>query len=708
VDEWGKPVIVKNTDGQPTTPSAVYIDPPYYVVGEVALQSTLTEPEKTVQFVKRFMGLKDYRVQVDGKTYSPEFISSIILRKVVQEAEAQLGEPVDAAVITVPAYFTEAQRQATYEAGQLAGLNVLRIINEPTAAALSYGIAQRQSKRAQQAGAPNKAELAGHPLMPQPVTTSPLLEEIREAVPPRPAPPTAEPITPSAPQGSDPNAIPCPPGYREMNYRGRRMFMPLNGGSPVPASAFAQAVPPPAPAATPPPSKTPAAAPVCPPGYREMNYRGRRMFVPVNGGAPVPASAFQTATPEVPAAIVESPVIVESAAATTPFDSYAANGASNGHGSTNGNSAHFNGASQSTSYGGSLSAEPPQYVLVYDLGGGTFDVTIMSVSDDELKVVAVGGDPHLGGKDWDDRIMNFIEEEFKAKYGVQLEADPSLEAELRLKAEGAKRQLTGRPMVPITFKARVREIDPGGGCIDSLLPVRIDLSREKFETLTADLLSQTALLLENVLNQAALRWDEIDNILCVGGSSRMPMVRNLITKMAGRQPLLHDPDECVAKGAALQAAMLANQSQVADDLKVSHVLAHSLGVATTKNGRTVIERIVPSLTPLPCMQVRDGYTTTMDNQSSTQVMIFEGESDDPNSYPTGPISTFTLDTTPQRPAGQANIRVEFRCDENGRIIVLARDQDTGKESRVLIALGNARSDEEMQNEATLLSEALVS
>src|SRR4028118_1877183 len=285
VDEYGKPVVLKNTDGQTTTPSAVFFDPPNYVVGEVALQSTLTDPDKVVQFVKRFMGVKEHRIHVAGESYSPEFVSSLILRKVVQEAQDELGEPVTQAVITVPAYFTESQRHATYEAGQLAGLQVLRIINEPTAAALSYGISRRGKRR---------------------------------------------------------------------------------------------------------------------------------------------------------------------------------------------------------------------NILVYDLGGGTFDVTILAIDNDSLNVVAVGGDPHLGGKDFDDRLMNYIEDELRDKFGYELEPDPSLEAELRLKAEAAKRQLTGRPSVPITFKAK-RSIATGSGSMDTFIPVRVELSREEFGKRTADLLSRTELLLDNVM-----------------------------------------------------------------------------------------------------------------------------------------------------------------------------------------------------------------
>jgi molecular chaperone DnaK len=482
-------MVIKNTDGQTTTPSAVFVDPPNYVVGEVALQSTMTDPGRVVQFVKRFMGTPGYRLQLGTQSFSPEFISSIILRKVVQEAEDALGERVTQAVVTVPAYFTEAQRQATYEAGALAGLNVLRIINEPTAAALSYGISRR----------------------------------------------------------------------------------------------------------------------------------GR-----------------------------------------------------------------------------------PRNILVYDLGGGTFDVTILAIDNDSLNVISIGGDPHLGGKDWDDRIMNFIEDELREKFGYELEPDPGLEAELRLKGEAAKRQLTGRPTVPITFKAK-RNL----GNMDTYIPVRVELSREKFEEITADLLSRTEMLLENVLNAANFTWDDISEALCVGGSSRMPMVREMLTRLSGRRPLLHDPDECVAKGAALQAALLTKDETV-EEVNVGHVLAHSLGVATVKSGRTVIDHIIPSLTPLPCSQTRGGYTTTMDNQEKVQVRIYEGEATDPDAFPNGPIGIFNLDTTPPRPAGQPNISVEFRCDENGRIIAVARDSDTGRESRVLISLAGERNDNEVEEEAYLLSQAIIS
>ncbi|HEX9998661.1 MAG TPA: Hsp70 family protein [Abditibacterium sp.] len=492
IDEYGKPVVIKTLDGRTTMPSAIYVDAPNFIVGEVALQSTVNDPERVVQFVKRFMGRSDHRIYVDGESYSPEFFSSIILRKLVQEAEIALGESIEEVVITVPAYFNETQRSATLEAGQLAGLKVLRLIAEPTAAALSYGLANLLHKR---------------------------------------------------------------------------------------------------------------------------------------------------------------------------------------------------------------------NILVYDLGGGTFDVTILEIDQDSLRVLAVGGDPYLGGKDFDDRIMNFVDERL-AHLGEEIIKDATLEAELRLKAEVAKIHLTSRTSAPIAFKAR--KANPTSA-LDALLPVRVDFTREELESCTADLLARTEMLTENVLLQAGLEWDDIEEVLCVGGSSRMPMVREMLLRATGRKPLLYEPDECVAKGAAIQARLMQTSEQSGDAMpavNVGHVLSHSLGVATAINDEILIDRIVPALTPLPCTEVRRGYTTVVDNQGTVKILIYEGESREMQAY-MEPIGSFELDTTPLRAAGQPQIQVEFRCDENGRIVAFARDEDTGRESRSMITLSGERSAVESSREYELLARAVV-
>jgi molecular chaperone DnaK len=492
VDEYGKPVILKNADGQITTPSAVFVDPPNFVVGETALQSTITDPDKVAQFVKRHIGQAHFKVVASGHEYSPELISAVILKKIVQDAEAETGEPISQAVITVPAYFTEAQRHATLEAGRMAGLEVLRIINEPTAAALSYGISRR----------------------------------------------------------------------------GR---------------------------------------------YRT--------------------------------------------------------------------------------------------ILVYDLGGGTFDVTILRVEDTEMNVLSVGGDHHLGGKDFDDRIIGYVEQEVEKRYGVSISGDRELQSELRLKAEAAKRQLSGRQMVPITLKAPVRNED--GTVTGRTIPAKVEVTREAFYEITRDLLDRSEMLLESVLTRAGLEWDDIDDVLSVGGSSRMPMVSEMLERITGKKPLLHDPDECVAKGAALQAALLSENSAV-PRVEVGHVLSHSLGVAVMEEGKPVIDHIVPSLTRLPTVQTREGYTTSQDNQTTVQVRVYEGESKDLESYGKGPIGVFNIDTTPARPKGRPQLTLEFRCDENGRITAVGRDRDSGRESSLTIALSGLRSEAEQSEEARILAQSIIS
>lgn len=492
VDEFGKPVVLKNADGQITTPSAVFFDHPNYVVGETAIQSTISEPARVVQFIKRFMGQTGYRVPIEGRDYSPEFISALILRKIVRDAAETLGEDIDRAVITVPAYFTETQRNATIEAAQLAGLKVARIINEPTAAALSYGIARRGANR---------------------------------------------------------------------------------------------------------------------------------------------------------------------------------------------------------------------NILVYDLGGGTFDVTILSIGEKDLNVLSIGGDHRLGGKDFDDRIMNFIEEQVKAQHGVDISNDVELSAELRIKAGNAKRQLSGRTAVPIPLK--IPAPNSAAGVHGPTVPAKVELTRGQFQEITADLLLRTELLLDSVLSRAELTWNDIDEVLCVGGSSRMPMVMEMLERVSGKKPQLHDPDECVAKGAALQAALIDLDEQV-PRVNVGHVLAHSLGVAVMSGGKPVIDHIIPSLTPLPCTQVRHGYTTSMDNQTIVQIRVYEGESTDPESYGKGPIGVFNLDTSPPRPKGQPCISVAFKCDEDGRIMAAARDSDTGRDSRFTIALTGSRSAVETTQEEHWMGEAIIS
>ena len=488
--EGSVPVVIKNSAGSVTTESMIFCDPPHFAVGDVAVNSLATDPDRVAQFTKRSIG-KSTLLRIGGREYSAEFFASIILKKVVRDACDALGEEADGVVITVPAYFGEAQRQATFAAARLAGLKVLRLINEPTAAALAYGITHR---------------------------------------------------------------------------------------------------------------------------------------------------------------------------------------------------------------------DEPGYVLVYDLGGGTFDVTILEITSDALAVIAIGGDPNLGGKDLDDALMRKLKREIKERVEGEPLWDAASEADLWQRTEALKKQLSSRSSATFAYKVCVQTEDGERG-----VPVRFEMTREKFEQIIAPLLVRTEIILTQVIAQSGLHPDKIRHILCVGGSSRIPLVRDMLERLFGRRPLLHEPDECVAKGAAIQAAMLGeNATAEIKKTRVSHVLPRSLGVAAVRDGKAIVDQVLPGLTPLPCMQVRHGYTTSVDYQNAVQVPIYEGDSSDIGSYGSGPIGSLRLEINPPRRRGQPNISVRFQCDENGLIIAEARDLDTGRESRTTIVMGDPRHDVLLAGEAMLLSQSVIS
>ena len=334
-------------------------------------------------------------------------------------------------------------------------------------------------------------------------------------------------------------------------------------------------------------------------------------------------------------------------------------------------------------------------------------MTILTIDNDSLNVIAVGGDPHLGGKDFDDRIMNFIEDELKEKYGFEMESDASLEAELRLKAEAAKRQLTARNAVPITLKVK-RSMATGSGTMDTFIPVRIELTREIFEQTTADLLTRTEMLLDSVMEQGGLTWNDISETLCVGGSSRMPMVREMLTRLSGRRPLLHDPDECVAKGAALQAALIAKDDTVAESERRSCAGAfagcrdrerwahhrrtrHSIvdAAALLAKSRRLHHDVRPA---------KHGADSHLRRRKHRSGGVFQRAN---RRFQSGRDAA-----APKRPA--EDFSRGFAATKNGRIMALARDRDTGKESRSFIALDSARNKDEIESEELMLSSAVIS
>ncbi|MFJ5846223.1 Hsp70 family protein [Streptomyces sp. NPDC092903] len=491
-DRAGRPSIVRNREGENITPSVVMFQGDTVVVGSQAKRSAATAPDHVVQFVKRYMGEPHpvYHAE-DGTPYRPEEISALLLKRLKEDAELMLGESVEQAVITVPAYFDDARRKATQDAGRLAGLDVLRIVNEPTAAALAYGVAQ------------------------------------------------------SLPQEADGGAEPAP----------------------------------------------------------EIGT-----------------------------------------------------------------------------------------VLVYDLGGGTFDVTVMDVADGDYEVVATDGDRNLGGFDWDGALMNYLNGAFMASGGTDLNEDSALQAELRDKAEIAKRTLSNTLQSVVILSAGGRH-------------EQIRVTREKFEELTADLLDRTRVITEGVLSEAGLTWAGIDRILLVGGSTRMPMVPELITRLSGKDP---EPginqDEVVALGAALIALDAAVRQETAQERRkyvgsgasvesapgdglarltkgrvksVKDVTSQSLGMVALRDHTIPDDEhnavIIPHNTTVPAKKT-DTFFTVSEQQEKLRVQVTEGNDDDLDYVKI--VGESVLDI-PRYPLG-APFEVTYSYDVDGIIHVEVRDGTTHK------------------------------
>lgn len=449
VNDHGKPEILVNREGERITPSVVLFDDESPLVGSIAKRSAVASPLNVVQFVKRQMGDPTWKFRTEsGDSYTPEEISALILKRLKEDAEALLGETVQDAVITVPAYFDDAQRKATQDAGKIAGLNVLRIINEPTAAALAYGI-EKSTK--------------------------------------------------------------------------------------------------------------------------------------------------------------------------------------------------------------------DETVLVYDLGGGTFDVTIMKIDKSEIEVLATSGDKNLGGFDWDNALMEYLNEEFKSQGGPDLFDDPAFEQDLRDKCEIAKKTLSARDKATVFLSA--------GGKTHSI-PVTLD----KFNELTEPLLKRTHRIMEMVLEDANLAWSHIDKILLVGGSTRMRAVPAIVERVTGKKPSMElHPDEVVALGAAMQGAVLAaankEGSRAMQDqyslVEISDVCSHSMGViASDDNDREFNSIILRKGTGVPG-EASEHYQTSVDGQTTIKVQVTEGEDEDPQFVKVRDERDMSV---PAYKKG-APLRVTFRYDINGRIQV---------------------------------------
>ena len=564
VMEGGQPTVIANTEGARTTPSVVaFTKTGERLVGEPAKRQAVTNADRTISSIKREMGT-DYRVTIDEKKYSPQEISAMILQKLKKDAEGYLGETVSEAVITVPAYFNDAQRQATKDAGKIAGLDVKRIINEPTAAALAYGLDNEKEQKIM------VYDLGGGTF--------------------------------------DVSIIEIGDGVIEV--------LSTAGNNRLGGDDFDQKV---------------TEAVITVPAYFNDAQRQATKDAGKIAGLDVKR------------------IINEPTAAALAYG---------------------------------LDNEKEQKIMVYDLGGGTFDVSVIEIGDGVIEVLSTAGNNRLGGDDFDQKVTDYMLAEFKKAEGVDLSNDKMALQRLKEAAEKAKKELSSATTTNINLPF-ITATAEGPKHFD------MNLTRAKFDELTHDLVEMTAEPVRRALSDAGITASELGQVLLVGGSSRIPAVQDKVRQLTGKEPSKNlNPDECVALGASIQGGKLAGDAG-AGDILLLDVTPLSLSIETMGG---IATRLIERNTTIPTRKSQI-FSTAADNQTAVDINVVQGERQFAKDNKS--LGQFRLDGIPPARRGVPQIEVTFDIDANGIVNVSAKDLGTGKEQHITITAGSNMSDSDI-------------
>ena len=629
VMEGGKPVVIANTEGARTTPSVVaFTKTGERLVGEPAKRQAVTNADHTISSIKRHMG-SDYRVTIDDKKYSPQEISAMILQKLKADAESYLGEKVSEAVITVPAYFNDAQRQATKDAGKIAGLDVKRIINEPTAAALAYGLDNENEQKIM------VYDLGGG-------TFDVSIIEIGDGV-----------IEVLATNGDTRLG-----GDDFDNKITQYMLSEFKRTEGVDLSGDKMAMQ----------------------RLREAAEKAKKELssaTTTNINLP-----FITATAEGPKHfdmnltrakfdelthdLVERTVIpVQNALNDAGLDV---------------KRIINEPTAAALAYG--LDNEKEQKIMVYDLGGGTFDVSVIEIGDGVIEVLSTAGNNRLGGDDFDQKVTDYMLAEFKKAEGVDLSNDKMALQRLKEAAEKAKKELSSATTTNINLPF-ITATAEGPKHFD------MNLTRAKFDELTHDLVEMTAEPVRRALSDAGITASELGQVLLVGGSSRIPAVQDKVRQLTGKEPSKNlNPDECVALGASIQGGKLAGDAG-AGDILLLDVTPLSLSIETMGG---IATRLIERNTTIPTRKSQI-FSTAADNQTAVDINVVQGERQFAKDNKS--LGQFRLDGIPPARRGVPQIEVTFDIDANGIVNVSAKDLGTGKEQHITITAGSNMSDSDI-------------